>query len=102
MTIQRAIELAIEGGYKKTKWSNVEVDRSFIYFDWHTGLEKPLATSWMIEKVILDPQFWQCLAKSLSLPHPSSMQQDLIAEIWAGGTIESYFAQLEPTNQKGV
>lgn len=61
MEIKQAIEKAIEGGWKSNvKWKiNGERDRW-----WVTGGEGSAAVMIYLEKILLDPLFWQALGKT--------------------------------------
>ena len=97
MTIREAIEKAIEGGWDKTR-----------------ALFNPNNASYSMEKVYLDPEFWQALGKSIGWRLDKTQFSEgrqghtrtylmsgwqyrwhnFIDHLSDGGTIEEYFDKL--------
>lgn len=61
---KRAIELAIEGGWK-SQCEFVGIDRVFIKMRFKSDVAPQPIVSWMWERVALDPTFWVALGKAL-------------------------------------
>lgn len=62
MTIKQFIEKAWEGGYKpSTELQNV--DRAFVHLKFKSDICEQPVTSWMIERVLLDPEAWRAVGK---------------------------------------
>lgn len=106
MTIQTAIEKAIDGG-----WENYRPFQDRIYTRSlepinHEYDYKFLVLEFITKSAILDPQFWQCLGKAMGWedsdqtyvqpPYTNWRIQwhRMIDHLSDGGTIESYFETL--------
>lgn len=120
MTIQQAIEKAIEGGWSIqqsyytrhvsfTKLVSVNKLWVVVELDWITenelGQDVPATSSHQTSLVLLDPLFWQALGKSLWLSdeensydpnHQEWLVQwhNMIDHLAEGNTIEEFFSKL--------
>lgn len=78
MTIPKeAIAKAIEGGYGP-KWDLVEVYGRSIVIQFKSDIAEQPHVTWAIERVVLDPSFWQSLGKALGWQGKHDPQTDML------------------------
>ena len=122
MTVQRAIELSIEGGWRAAEKPFIDKSET----GWVTVGFNNVTTNVLVwhHEILLDPSFWQCLGKRKGWEYHHAFwcyanekggkcdcsPEDeklyhwhrLIDHLADGGTIESYFATLDdPTPPEG-
>ena len=107
MTIQEAINKAVEGGYHIKGSDGMDTDYEGANSDFSLWTRKDNESSFMIpmEETFLDPSFWQALSQSLSLDGgaPSGdwkgLWHQFIEHLSNGGTPQAFFQHLAAPSQ---
>ncbi len=73
--MNKAIRLAIEGGYMNLKKHNIDWDKMYVE-------DKPIE-----ERILLDPLFWQALFKE----NGKIRAVEFMGFIYDGGKVDDYF-----------